>query len=121
MLTVSFSPEGIDRLPPFKPANHQVYGAACFASLFINLMNHCEGEHIMTDTNNTGNGKNKPPYLAYSVRDRGRGRDSIWTKIGAAWPHDDGQGFTVHLDALPLGEQITLRVPKEKDDQSADA
>jgi hypothetical protein len=57
---------------------------------------------------------NKPAYICYSVRDRDRGRDSIWTRIGAAWPHDDGQGLTIQLDARPLGDQITLRVPTEK-------
>ena len=75
----------------------------------------------MSDTtSNNGNGKSKPPFLAYSVRDRGRGRESIWTKIGAAWPHDDDFGFTIRLDALPLGDTITLRAPKE-DEQSAEA
>ena len=35
-----------------------------------------------------------------------------WIKFGAAWPHSDGKGYTIDLDALPVGEfngRLTLR------------
>ncbi len=40
-----------------------------------------------------------------------------WTPIGVAWPHRDGEGYDITLDALPIGNRITLRVPKERDDR----
>ena len=30
----------------------------------------------------------KPTLIAYSVRERGKGQKAIWTRIGAAWPHE---------------------------------
>ena len=38
------------------------------------------------------------------------------TEIGAAWAHQDGKGFNVKLDYLPLnGAEIVIREPKTKD------
>lgn len=54
----------------------------------------------------------QPTLIAYSVKDRD-GKDDIWTKIGAAFPHGKGTGMTVLLDALPLGNRIVLCEPKE--------
>ena len=64
-------------------------------------------------SNETKTTANKPAFYAYSVKDR-PGKDAIWTKIGAAFPHEDGDGFTVQLEALPVGDKLTLRVPREK-------
>jgi hypothetical protein len=60
---------------------------------------------------------NKPTLYAYTVRDRGRSRPSIWTRIGAAWPHEKGNGFTITLDALPLDGRIVLTEPKPDEAQ----
>ena len=39
----------------------------------------------------------KPPaFIAYSVTERGK--DSFWTRIGAAWDHDDGKGFSIDVE-----------------------
>lgn len=54
----------------------------------------------------------QPTLIAYSVKAR-EGKSDIWTRIGAAWPHKD-QGLTIQLDALPLGDRIVLREPKEE-------
>ena len=54
-----------------------------------------------------------PSHVAYQVRDREGGK-GIWTRIGSAWPHGDGQGFTVQVDAVPLDGRITLRIVSEK-------
>ena len=54
----------------------------------------------------------QPTLIAYSVKDR-EGKDDIWTKIGAAFPHGKGVGMTILLDALPLGNRIVLCEPKE--------
>ena len=56
---------------------------------------------------------NKPTLIAYSVKERGKGKPAIWTRIGAAWPFESGQaGFTVQLEALPIGDRIVLAEPK---------
>ena len=35
----------------------------------------------------------KPTLIAYTVKDpRGVGQKGIWTRIGAAWPHENGSG-----------------------------
>lgn len=56
-----------------------------------------------------------PSHFAYSVRD-GKGEDAkgFWTKIGAFFPHEDGEGGTLILDALPIGDRIVLRTPKDE-------
>lgn len=53
----------------------------------------------------------QPTYYAYSVKER-EGKSSIWTKIGAVFPAKGG--MTIQLDALPLGDRIVLREPKEE-------
>jgi hypothetical protein len=56
-----------------------------------------------------------PSHVAYQVRDR-EGQKGFWTRIGSVWPHADGKGFSVQLDAVPLDGRITLRVVTEKKD-----
>jgi hypothetical protein len=63
-------------------------------------------------TNEATNPK-APSHVAYQVRDR-EGAKSFWTRIGAAWAHADGKGFTVQLEAVPLDGRISLRVVSEK-------
>ena len=58
---------------------------------------------------------NKPTLIAYSVRDRAEGQKAIWTRIGAAFPHGQGNGLTIQLDALPIGDRIVLTEPKADD------
>jgi hypothetical protein len=58
---------------------------------------------------------NAPSHLAYQVKNRD-GKKAIWTRIGSAWPHADGEGFNIVLDAMPIDGKITLRVPAEKDE-----
>lgn len=63
--------------------------------------------------NETGEPK-APAYIAYHVADRGKEK-SFWTRIGAAWAHEDGKGFSLNLDLVPIdGGRIVLRVPSEK-------
>lgn len=54
-----------------------------------------------------------PSHNAYTVRDR-EGSKSFWTRIGAAWPHADGKGFMIQLEAVPLDGRIVVRVVSEK-------
>jgi hypothetical protein len=69
----------------------------------------------------------QPAYRAFTVVKR-EGQDDFWLPIGAAFPHQNGDGFNVVLQALPLPDgdgvcKIVLRPPKdEKDpDKNADA
>ena len=40
-------------------------------------------------------------FRVYSIVPRPK-QDDYWLNIGVAFPHDDGQGFNVMLQALPL-------------------
>lgn len=39
----------------------------------------------------------------------GEGDKAFWTKIGAAWPHADGNGFNITLSLLPLDGRVVIR------------
>jgi hypothetical protein len=56
-----------------------------------------------------------PSHHAFQVRNRD-GQKAIWTRIGSAWPHADGQGYNIQLDAVPIDGKISLRIPSEKDE-----
>ena len=48
-------------------------------------------------------------YTAYTIVKRDK-KDDFWLNIGVAFPHDDGKGFNVFLQALPIGDgKIVLR------------
>ena len=50
----------------------------------------------------------QPTYQAYTVVKR-EGQDDFWLNIGAAFMHQDGDGFNVMLQALPINGKIVLR------------
>lgn len=59
-----------------------------------------------------------PALIAYHVAARGEDK-SFWTRIGAAWDHDDGKGLTLQLDLVPVdGGRIVLRQPQEPTGQA---
>ena len=51
--------------------------------------------------------KSKPAFALYSVQ--GDAEKSHWSRIGAAWAHRDGNGFSIKLDAIPLSGRIVMR------------
>jgi hypothetical protein len=53
----------------------------------------------------------QPTYQAYTVVKR-EGQDDFWLNIGAAFMHQDGDGFNIMLQALPINGKIVLRPPK---------
>jgi hypothetical protein len=60
---------------------------------------------------------NKPALIAYSVK---LNEDTaIWTRIGAAWAHKKGPGYSIQLDALPLEGRIVLVAPAVDPKQAA--
>jgi len=67
-----------------------------------------------TNTENSGKATKKFSHIAYSVRDRGEGKDSKWEEIGVVFPHKDGKGYDILIDVVPLSGRISIRVPSEK-------
>ena len=61
-------------------------------------------------------------YRVYSIIERQK-QDDYWLNIGVAFPHEDGKGFNVMLQALPLhGDgKIVLREHEAKDGDSDEA
>ncbi len=47
----------------------------------------------------------------------GEGKDAFWTRIGAAWQHADGQGFSMTLNAIPLNGRVVVRSVKATDER----
>ena len=54
-----------------------------------------------------------PAYRAYTVVKR-EGKDDFWLNLGVAFPHEDGEGFNILLQALPTDAKLVLRTYKEK-------
>jgi hypothetical protein len=62
--------------------------------------------------------RRKPALIAYSVK-LNEDENAIWTRIGAAWAHKKGPGFSIQLDALPLEGRIVLVAPAVDPKQAA--
>jgi hypothetical protein len=61
----------------------------------------------------------QPSHRAYTIVKR-EGQDDFWLAIGAAFPHQSGDGFNVILQALPIPSgdgqcKIVLRPPRDDD------
>ena len=61
-----------------------------------------------------------PSHIAYQVRAGGNEQEdkSYFNRVGAAFPHKDGKGMTVELDAMPVNGRIVLRTPQERLEQA---
>ncbi len=56
-----------------------------------------------------------PTHRAYSVIRRD-GQDDYWLNIGLAFPHKDGHGFNLILQAFPLDGKIVCREITDADE-----
>ena len=54
-------------------------------------------------------------YRAYSVIRR-EGQDDYWLNLGLAFPHKDGKGFNIMLQAFPLDGKIVCREVTTEED-----
>jgi hypothetical protein len=63
-------------------------------------------------TTETQTGK-APTHTAYQVRE-GKNDKNFWTRIGAAWQHKDGKGFSLQLDCVPLDGRVQVRINDDK-------
>jgi hypothetical protein len=63
----------------------------------------------------------QPTHRAYSVIKR-EGQDDFWLNLGLAFPHKDGKGLNIVLQAFPLDGKIVLReVSEDSQEQSGDS
>jgi hypothetical protein len=61
-------------------------------------------EHMMADKEQP----KQPTHRAYSVIRR-EGQDDFWLNVGLVFPHKDGSGFNIMLQAFPLDGKIVCR------------
>lgn len=52
---------------------------------------------------------------AYAVSDAPRGKKAYWTRIGRLFPHEDGKGHDLLLNALPVNGRIVIREEEARD------
>ena len=57
----------------------------------------------------------KPTHGVFHIR--GEGKNAYWTKIGAAWIHEDGEGLNLSLDFIPTdgSGRLVIRANKPAD------
>jgi hypothetical protein len=67
----------------------------------------------MTDENTTEKAPAQPSHIAYQVRESADGK-SYFNRVGAAYPHKDGNGFNLKLESMPVDGRVTLRSPLER-------
>lgn len=68
----------------------------------------------MTTANNNSK---KPSHYVYSVREGSENGQDYWTKIGVAFAHNDGKGFSVLLESFPINGKLTIRQPDPAKDR----
>ena len=56
----------------------------------------------------------QPTHRAFSVIRR-EGQDDFWLNLGLVFPHKDGSGFNIMLQALPLDGKIVCRAISAED------
>ena len=56
----------------------------------------------------------KPSHHVYTVREGRENGSDFWTKIGVAFAHNDGKGFSVILEAIPVDGRLTIRTAEPK-------
>lgn len=62
----------------------------------------------------------QPTHRAYSVIKRD-GQDDYWLNIGLVFPHKDGGGFNIMLQAFPLDGKIVIREITAEDEAAEEA
>ena len=50
----------------------------------------------------------KPAVRAFTVIKR-EGKEDFWLNLGVAFAHEDGEGFNLLLQALPIDGKLVLR------------
>ena len=68
------------------------------------------------EKNTTNQTPNAPDHLAWHVTEKDE--KSFWNRVGAAWKHKDGKGYTLQLESYPIDGRIVLRLPLEETQSS---
>jgi len=61
---------------------------------------------------------NQPLYYAYVVSETKQGfqKKTRWTRVGAVWPHEKGEGFAVVIaDGIAVTGRLVCLPPKPED------
>jgi len=58
----------------------------------------------------------KPDFRVYTVIKR-EGKDDYWLNLGVAFRHDDGEGFNLLLQAMPLDGKLVMRTYREESEE----
>ena len=58
-----------------------------------------------------------PDFLAFHVLTKGD--KTFWTRIGASWLHQDGNGMSLQLETVPMDGRVVLRAPREQTQEQA--
>lgn len=68
-----------------------------------------KGDLLMTNTTETTE-KKLPSHLIYITSPKVGTSESSWLKVGAAWKHKDGKGFTLSIEhpISPNGQYVML-------------
>ena len=55
----------------------------------------------------------RPALKLYAVtKPKSGDGKGFWQEIGAAWAHEDGKGFSLKMDFMPIaGQELVLREP----------
>lgn len=62
---------------------------------------------------NTSRDSKRPTHVIWMVNgDKDKAR---WTRVGAAWLHDDQKGANLKFDAFPVTGRIVVREVSEQD------
>ncbi len=59
------------------------------------------------------NDSKRPSHIAYQVRE-GEENKAYFNRIGAVWPHRDGEGFNIELDSFPKDRKVVIRTVQER-------
>ncbi|SDP56648.1 hypothetical protein SAMN04488061_3341 [Filomicrobium insigne] len=65
------------------------------------------------------NDTKRPSHIAYQVRE-GEENKSYFNRIGSVWPHKDGEGYNIQLDAVPVDGRITIRSVQDRIQEAKD-
>lgn len=60
--------------------------------------------------------KGEKMFRVYAIVQRPK-QDDYWLNIGAAFPHEDGKGYNIILQAHPIGEKLVVRLYEPKEAQ----